>query len=257
MHFTCNICLAINQVGDGQLGREEPGCPGCGSNVRIRAVLHLLSEALFGISLPLADFPTDKSIRGLGLSDWGGYAGPLAEKLDYSNTYFHQPPLLDICNVDASAEGNHDFLISSEVFEHVVAPVSRAFAGARRLLKPGGVLILTVPYSPKAGETLEHYPHLHDYAIREVEGSHRLFNTRADGTREEFTDLVFHGGPGSTLEMRLFTCQSVISELEQAGFSEVRIASEARPDWGITWEFPWSLPIVARVPAVAGTLTGA
>lgn len=257
MHFNCNICLAMNQVDDGQLGREEPACPGCGSNVRTRAVVHLLSEALFGISLPLPDFPTDKCIRGLGLSDWSGYAGPLAGKLDYTNTFFHQAPLLDICAVDDAWDDNYDFLVSSEVFEHVAPPASRAFAGARRLLKPGGVLILTVPFSTEARETFEHFPSLHDYAIREVQGSHRLFNSRVDGTREEFTDLVFHGGPGSTLEMRLFTMQSLTGELERAGFTDVRIANEPRPDWGICWELPWSLPIVARASAVTEALSGA
>jgi len=34
-------------------------------------------------------------------------------------------------------------------------------------------------------------------------------------------------------------------EFAQAGFSRVRIASEAYLPFGIHWEHPWSLPMVA------------
>lgn len=60
---------------------------GCRSTVRLRSVVHLLSTELFGESLSLRDFPESKDISGIGLGDWRGYAGRLAEVFSYVNTY--------------------------------------------------------------------------------------------------------------------------------------------------------------------------
>ena len=124
---------------------------------------------------------------------------------------------------------------------------SAAFAGAWRLLKPGGLLILTVPYIIESNATLEHFPDLHEWALTTGDdGVHRLRNRRVDGTVEEFDQLVFHGGPGSTLEMRIFSRDSLLGELASAGFDDVRIADEPMPPIGVLWQHPWSLPVVAR-----------
>ena len=48
--------------------------------------------------------------------------------------FLHKEPRLDITSVDASLHGQFDFIISTEVFEHVAAPVSRAFENARDML---------------------------------------------------------------------------------------------------------------------------
>ena len=63
----------------------EPASCACGSNVRVRALIHLLSVELFGHSIVLADFPVMKSIRGLGMTDKACYADVLASKFDYKN----------------------------------------------------------------------------------------------------------------------------------------------------------------------------
>jgi hypothetical protein len=73
-----------------------------------------------------------------------------------------------------------------------------------------------------------------------------LVNRRRDGSVEIFEDLVFHGGPGSTVEMRVFTEESLRDNLLGAGFSSVRIASENVPEFGVEHTETWSLPIVAR-----------
>jgi len=52
----------------------------------MRAIVHLLSTELFGESYILRDFPVRPDIRGIGLSDWDGYAGGLPHKLNYTNT---------------------------------------------------------------------------------------------------------------------------------------------------------------------------
>ena len=135
MQYTCNICGLRNECHVFELGRETPDCRGCGSNVRMRAIIGLLSYELFGARVPLECFPEDRSIRGVGLSDWDAYAERLAERLSYTNTYYHQEPLLDITRVPEEKFGSCDFLISTDVFEHVLPPVGEAFVGARQLLK--------------------------------------------------------------------------------------------------------------------------
>ncbi len=127
--FACNICGTRCAVHVHRLSREAGSCPGCDSTVRLRSIVYLLSVALFGDGRPLADFPTDKGIHGIGLSDWDGYARPLAAKLNYCDTFFQQSPQLDIKDPPEEWRTTFDFVIASDVFEHVAPPIERAFAG--------------------------------------------------------------------------------------------------------------------------------
>lgn len=247
VQFTCNICGTHTQCDESLLGREEASCHACGSTVRMRAIVHHVSLAVLGRSIPLTEFPNRPDIRGLGLSDWDGYAIPLSKCFRYTNTYYHCEPRLDITQVPDDLAGSCDFVISTDVFEHVCPPVSPAFEGARKLLKPGGTLVLTVPFMLEESETREHFPNLHEFEIVESAGGRpHLVNTRPDRSQEFFDDLIFHGGPGHTLEMRLFARDSLQRELEAAGFSNIRFDADPVPDFGIHWQHPWSIPIIAR-----------
>jgi SAM-dependent methyltransferase len=188
---------------------------------------------LFDRSLAINDFPSSPGIIGIGLSDWKGYGGRLGKSLGYTNTYYHTDPRLDITNIDPSQCGLYDFIISSEVFEHVLPPVSKAFENARRLLKPGGVLILTVPYVE--GTTREHFPGVQKISIKESDGELALHGEFSDGQIQVFKDIKFHGGPGSTLEMRLFGKDSLLREFENAGFDSVCVHDEVVEEFGIYW----------------------
>jgi SAM-dependent methyltransferase len=244
VHFRCNICGGACSVPEAALQREVPSCARCGSTVRTRAIVHLLTTELFGRSMTIRELPRRRDISGIGLSDSENYAKRLSDKLGYTNTFFHQEPRLDIAAVPEDLTRRFDFIIASDVFEHIAPPVSRAFVNARRLLKPHGVFIFSVPYSLEP-ETREHFPDLYDYRLIEMNGSWRLENRTADGRKQVFADLVFHGGPGSTLEMRLFSRSGLIREFVNAGFAGVRIADESQPACGIAWPEPWSVPMVA------------
>jgi SAM-dependent methyltransferase len=214
----------------------------------MRSIIHALSITLFGQSLALPDFPLRPDIRAVGLSDWDGYASPLALKLNYQNTFYHQEPRLDIMSIAPELEDTLDILISTEVFEHVPPPVSTAFQNSFRLLKPHGTLILTVPYLLKS-DPVEHFPDLNEYEIRNENGKFVLHNTTRDGQKQIFENLVFHGGPGQTLEMRIFSLDWLMSELKNAGFEEIRILSTPNFEHGIFFKEQWSLPLTARKPA--------
>lgn len=242
--FRCNLCGAANVATLAQLSRERRSCAGCGSTVRFRAMAHLLTTEICAQPTALPDLAPRMTITGIGLSDAAEYAVPLAAKFAYENTWFHKAPQLDIANVDPARFGRYDFVIASDVFEHVVPPVARAFANARRLLKPNGIFIFTVPFSLEAA-TREHFPDLHDWSVAETDDVWTLTNRTADGREQTFRDLVFHGGPGSTLEMRLFSRAALEAEFVHAGFARVRIAAEPYLPFGIHWPEPWSVPMIA------------
>lgn len=248
--FQCNVCSAFNQCDKERLTREDSTCPYCGSAVRIRSMVHHVSMALYGMSLPIAQFPLRPDLRGIGLSDWDGYADRFAKRFNYTNTFFHTAPeldtTLDITQVPDRLAGTCDVLVSTDVFEHVLPPVSRAFDGAKKLLKPGGAFVFSVPFMVEEEETREHFPNLHEFELKSGEdGVFRLYNTCADGTKEVFEDLCFHGGPGTTLEMRLFALKSLQREFERAGFQNFRVESEFVPQYGIFWKYPWSIAMTA------------
>jgi SAM-dependent methyltransferase len=186
--FTCNIC--------GQACTFEPvhyedpettSCPRCESNVRFRWIVYRLSMELFGRGLPLSQFPVDKKIKGIGLTDPGPIAEVLAKRFNYLNTFLTTEPKMDIRH-DPSPLGELDFLIASEVFEHVEPPVSTAFGNAARLLKPSGVFLFSVPWLWD-GDAATAIPELYDWKLdSDAEGSF-LYNRKQDGQIERFREL--------------------------------------------------------------------
>jgi SAM-dependent methyltransferase len=246
IEFTCNICGALNRCPPEQLTREASTCRECGSNVRTRSLMLLVSLELFGVAMTLPEFPRIKSIRGLGLTDWPEYAQRLGERFDYRNTFYDREPRFDISNPPREEFGKYDFLLSSEIFEHVLPPAIDAFRAARDLLKPSGVLILTVPYSLEA-TMLEHYPEIHEFGFAQVGGGVVLVNRKKSGEMQVFENPVFHGpGAGKALEMREFTEAELRRALNEAGFASARIYAEKYLPYGIVYSEKWSLPVVAR-----------
>lgn len=245
LNFQCNICGSSCSYPAAALSREEPSCNACGSTVRMRAMIHAVSRALYGRSIALPDFPLDKTVVGVGTSDWIGYAAGLAEKFDYRNTYYHQEPRLDITRIAESDVGTLDFLLSTDVFEHVCPPVDIAFENALRLLKPDGAFVFSVPYT-LGGDTVEHFPDLHEFSIIERDGQRILRNRTVAGVEQEFDNLIFHGGEGDTLEMRVFSDSGVLRCLREAGFNSVEVLSAPCFEHGIWHRTHNSLPMIAR-----------
>src|SRR4029453_16247937 len=109
----------------------------------------------------------------------------LAECFSYTNTFYHREPAFDLLRPDETEFGKYDFVICSDVLEHVSSPVERSFNSLARLLKPSGVLIVTAPYALAEG-TIEHFPALHEIALTEINGRPVLVNRSRDGKYEVF-----------------------------------------------------------------------
>ncbi|WP_266183995.1 methyltransferase domain-containing protein [Dyella humicola] len=216
----------------------------------MRSIAHILTTELFGESIALPDLPMRKDLSGVGMSCWEGYATPLAERLNFTNTFYHQEPRLDITDISDANVGQYDFITSTDVFEHVAPPVRRAFVNARRLLKVGGVFVFSVPYDRPGkwwAQTIERFPDLHEYEVVHSDGHSYLKNTTRRGKVQVFNELVFHGGEGATLEMRLFSERSLLREFLKAGFNRIFIYRQPYLPYGLYWKNDKSISMAARV----------
>jgi SAM-dependent methyltransferase len=248
--FYCNVCGAGNAVED---FAGEPATCACGSNVRVRALIHLLSLELFGQSFPLVEFPRLKAIRALGMTDKPGYAEILADKFDYTNTYYGREPRFDFTESHPGLYRGYDFILSADVLEHVAPPVDRVLAEIYRLLKPQGFLVATVPCAP-GGEMREHFPDLYEDRVAPLGNSAVLINRRRDGGLEIREDLSFHGGGGDTLEMRRFGIAGARAAALAAGFREAVFWNDNVPGIGILFDADVSQPFLARKDAFVADL---
>ena len=244
--FTCNLCGTDALAETRGWPRDTATCPRCGSAARFRGLADLIARELFGSTEPLYALPARPDLTGVGMSDPLPLAALLSRRMSYTNTFYHCEPRLDVCAPGDHA-GRYDVVVCSEVLEHVPPPVQPAFAGLHDLLRPGGLLVFSVPYRAE-GETVEHYPDLHDYEIVTRAGGHVLRNTTPDGRISEYRDRVFHGGPGETLELRLFALPDLVARLEAAGFCDVRVRREPNFAHGVWWPGADGWPITARRP---------
>jgi hypothetical protein len=243
--FTCNICGARNRFTPEAVGRDNASCTSCRSSMRFRSVALVLSRALFGMDLQLRDFPNLKSLRGLGISDSDIYSAQLEKCFSYTNTYYHREPVFDLLNPDEGEFNKFDFVICSDVLEHIPHPVDQAFTTLSALLKNAGVLILTVPYTLEAN-TIEHFDNVMESAVVDMNGKLLVVTRRASGGAYQVSEnVVFHGGQGSTQEMRVFSQPDLERHLVAAGLREFHFETKGNRSFGIVLSAEGSVPIVA------------
>ena len=163
MSFICNITGQTFDLNDNEKSRELGNR--FGFNCRFRALCYPFCKVFYGECKIINDLPNNKSLKGIGMSD-SGWVNIFEQKFNYINTYYHTSPYLDIYNDDHVKNYNDlDFIISSDVFEHInpFPSVQIAFDNLYKMLKCGGHIIFSVPFSN--GEHKEHYPNLYNYNI--------------------------------------------------------------------------------------------
>jgi len=235
IEYCCNLCGCKNRLDSSQFHRELAACKKCGALARFRGIIHALANFL-GESEDaiLRDWPIHKRIFGIGMSDWNGYARLLRRKFSYENTFYDRKPKLDILNLTEKHLGKYDFVISTDVFEHILPPLQQGFDNLFRLLKPGGCLIFSVPYT-RTAQTVEHYPGMLDYEILNFRGTRILVNRDDGGRLQVYDNLVFHGGKGATLEMRIFCETDILNRLAQSGFEDIKVYDQPNLSIGYYW----------------------
>lgn len=240
--IVCTVCGATTAPVSGL-------CGSCDATPRQRALALGVLRALKRREVSVQTCKMDKSREGLGITDWFGLAAILANRFAYTNSFLHKFPMLDISAPPAVAVGQFEFCTCSDVLEHVLPPVSKAFAGLFALLKPGGAAIVSVPTTEQVSGIYEKYPNLYEFrTVENRDGSYRLVNITRDGTVETFHRPNFHGGPGTTLEMRCFSWDGFLTALRDAGFVGIE-SIETVPEHGIPGRPLSGNVVIARKPA--------
>lgn len=236
MSFICNITGQSFNLRDDEKHRELGSR--FGYNCRFRAICYIFCKIFYGECKIICNLEKNKNLKGIGMSD-SGWAKLFEEKFNYINTYYHTSPYLDIySNEHVKNYTDLDFIITSDVFEHInpLPSLQIAFDNLFRMLKSGGYVIFSVPFT--YGQHKEHYPNLYDYKIElNNNNEYILYNTTVDNKKETFNNLCFHGGPGNVLEMRQFSKQSIISFFENSGFIDIVFyeINEDMNKYGIFW----------------------
>ena len=88
-----------------------------------------------------------------------------------------------------------------------------------------------------------------DFRIRKWRGVWQLINKTRDGRTQKFEDLVFHGGAGLILEMRLFSEKGLRKEFLVAGFEEPNIHGDPVEEFGLPWAHSGHLPMPLLRPS--------
>lgn len=260
MLYTCNISGKNFTLEDKEKHRE--GASVFGLNSRLRAIVYVLTNVLKYDKILNNAIP-NKNIKGIGMSDAPNLDVVLSKKFSYVNTFYHKEPSLDIYNDEhVSRYHNLDFIISSDVFEHIspFPNIQIAFNNLFGMLKTGGHIVFSVPFI--YDNYYEHFPSLYKYSIefdkklkkyyiknKTIYNNEELIYDYKD-MNGETKDLCFHGGPGSTLEMRLFSQEVLIKHLENAGFREITFYDPNKiidmQKYGIFWENKHSLVCSAQ-----------
>ncbi len=204
--------------------------------MRFRAIACAITTALTGHAGVLADVPADRGVRAVGISDASAYALVLERKFDYTNTFLHTEPHLDIEDSRSFQRyGPLDLIVCSDVVEHTLRPPAPVLRNLAAALKPGGHLVLSAPTYLMA-DTVERYPSLAGFEVEPAsEGSFRVvFRTRF-GTTGIDPAPVFHGGPGRVLELRVISHPQLLEEIRSAGLEILPLVESAMAAHGAAW----------------------
>ncbi len=190
--------------------REQLLCPNCHMFNRVRAALHL-SIQNFGLSPDCDIYITEQFgvvyrwMRGHFNHVIGSeYLYP-EKRSGFRRFGINHQNVHSLSMPSASL----DFILSFDVLEHVPNHVA-AFDSFARVLRPGGRLVMTVPFDIKERSTLVRAK-MHD-----------------DGTIEHFLPIEIHGNPldpvNGSLCFRRFGWDT-LDQLTEAGFTDAKVHS--------------------------------
>lgn len=190
--------------------RERMICPGCGLNCRMRAALHLIdrilqpgaASAIYATEQVTAFYShLHKRYPGTVGSE---YLGPEFPRGEMNENGLRHETVENLSFPDAM----FDLVITQDVMEHVAEPVP-ALNEFCRVLKPGGTLILSVPFDERSRKTL------------------RRATRRADGSLIHHLPPVYHVDPLDPKGCLVYSDfgWDLLAMMSRAGFSSSRVIS--------------------------------
>lgn len=216
--WSCILCGKLNRS-TSQFSRETMPCRKCKSTWRARAVALAVLHGLGYESKKFQAIAPDWSRIGLGISDDITLSSKLSTKFSYSNSYFDTYPYLDIREIPFRAKNQFEFVVCSDVLEHIDIDLPSAISGLRSLLKVNGFLVASVPII-KDAKHKDFYPSMQTFTI--IDDSVHWTDGQGGGHIDHNPE--FHGGRGQNLAFRQFSNESFSSALNQAGFKEIVLA---------------------------------
>jgi SAM-dependent methyltransferase len=180
--------------------------------------MHVLGRLIGTSGLPVFSWPLRKELVMLESSARGPHPVMLAEKFDYYGTEFDPTRVASSPRYYADfqnlhyGDGTFDIVIASDVFEHI-RDDRKALGDIYRVLKPGGSLLMTVPYN-----------HDQPATIRRVDTSGE--------TDVHLLEPEYHGGGGQTLAYRNYG-RDLLAMIHRVGFSVAHLDLDVAAE-GIT-----------------------
>lgn len=186
---------------------------------------------------PMLELTPDMRRHGLGISDNPEMARFFRRCFNYSNSELDVAPIVDLLHPPSSTNGLYDFVICSDVLEHVPPPAERALSSLAGFLRPGGVAMVSVPIRDEG--TDEYYPGIERWQLQEGQ----LVWTDSDGIQHIDPDPEIHGGDGLTIAFRTWGAEAFENAILANGFSSIDRLTPV-PELGVP-EMPWEgLPVV-------------
>lgn len=223
MKGRCIVCGHEGEFIAQSENREGFLCGNCGTSSRHRAVVYALGCTLGVKDLPAVAWPPRKDMKILESSGRSSYPMVFGDKFTYCNTEYNpaEPDMMkpftgfaDFQNL-AYPDNTLDVVIASDVFEHVRED-EKGFREVFRVLKRGGMFIMTVPYN-------------HDWESTQI-------RVKVEGEKDiHVLPPEYHGGGGHTLAYRTFG-RDVMDRLRMYGFT-VGCLELSVPEFGIVPQF--------------------
>lgn len=235
-HFIKDKSIFIDNIHGGfdyltsSIGRESGAGYRYNTWVRARAIIFALQTSL-NLHPILSFCNQNKEITGLGISDDTRYSKQLEYKFSYKNTFYEREPHLDIMLFDDNLTNKFNFIICSDVLEHIMGDYKKALLNLYNYLKINGVLIFSVPYT-FSKNTYERYPECIKYETLGDSKNRYIKITNKNGECYYEYNPIFHGGSGNTLEMRVFSYYDIIKTAKSIGF-KIKLFKLNIPRFGI------------------------
>lgn len=219
--------------------REGIRCPGCGLVNRNRLLFSAVAEMdpppqsrglILEATTPLFDRMA-ASFPWLEGSEFFGPDHSPGERREVRGRMVQHQSITALGYADASL----DLLVHNDVLEHV-EDTAGALAECRRVLKPGGACVFTMPFFPMRGDTLVRGRHREDGSLEHLEPP----EYHGDGLRSEGIYTYYHFG------------LDLVCKVREAGFARVEAGIDFDVFRGFTsnnYRFgdeAWMPPIVFR-----------
>ena len=214
MKFFCTVChtkvspaLCFNHdSGVGVSFREQPVCPKCGQNTRLRFMFWAVKREFSSIKSETIYIQEQvTSFFDLLQNHFPDITGSEFLGNDVAPGQLINGIRNEDCHRLSFPDNSIGLYISNDIFEHI-PDVKAAFAEAKRVLAPQGVLLFSTPFSPYTKKTIK----------------------RADYEGEQLVHYEpprYHGNPLSGEGSLVFSDygQDLFEILRECGFSQISI----------------------------------